>query len=221
MHVPDSDEVLRLYVPEGVFAGYHLYTYRLVQAAMERIHQRSSTARPVQRILVIGTGCGYEAVTLARAFPGVHVSATDVLDCAVFGTMSNAETYRLIGRVNAWKSDLFQRVRAKFDMILFAAPRVIWKADLEKMPGVDSEIEWSRIQEKPDFFDPDGELLKRFLQDLPARLEIEGEALVLTNEDLGRTSLPPLLRDEILSVDPWGRQASHRFAIRRIFPRER
>ncbi len=87
----------------------HLDTVRLAEIAL-RYHKH--------RALDLGTGTGYVAIALAKA--GAEVDATDITDAALGCARENAEKEGV--RVNVFRSDLFERTSAAYDLIVFNPP---------------------------------------------------------------------------------------------------
>lgn len=82
-------------------------------------------ARPLQRILEIGTGCGCIAAACARAFPEARVDATDIDDEALALAAENLADLGLDHRVALHRADLFDGLpRARYDLIVSNPPYV-------------------------------------------------------------------------------------------------
>lgn len=70
------------------------------------------------RVLDLGSGSGIQGLTAAEK--GASVVAVDVLPAAVKNTQINAE--KLGVKVNVARSNLFTKVRGRFDLIIFNPP---------------------------------------------------------------------------------------------------
>jgi release factor glutamine methyltransferase len=80
-------------------------------------------ARPGERVLDMGTGCGVSGILAARA--GAEVVATDVNPRSVECARANAERNGVADRVHFVVGDLFERVEGDFDLI-FCDPPFRW-----------------------------------------------------------------------------------------------
>lgn len=65
-------------------------------------------------------GCGSGAISLILAKNGNNVTAVDIDQKAVDATIENATNNRL--RIDCFRSDLFENVRSRYDVILFNFP---------------------------------------------------------------------------------------------------
>lgn len=73
------------------------------------------------RVLVIGSGAGPEAVFLASV-AGLSVDAIDIGELEVANTRASASWNGVDENVRAWRSDGLQDVQATYDRIIFNAP---------------------------------------------------------------------------------------------------
>ena len=71
-----------------------------------------------RKVLDMGCGCGIVALHLAKN--GCDVVAVDLDKKAVENTIKNAEMNGL--KIRCFKSDLFENINEKFDMIVFNPP---------------------------------------------------------------------------------------------------
>ncbi len=71
-----------------------------------------------QRVLDMGTGTGYIAIYLAKL--GMKADATDISDLALETATSNASENNV--HINIYKSNYFENVKSKFDLIVWNAP---------------------------------------------------------------------------------------------------
>ena len=79
----------------------------------------------VENILELCTGSGCLAIMMADAFPNSVVDAIDISPDAIEVAEINIREYKLEGRVNPIKSDLYQNVPfKKYDMIITNPPYV-------------------------------------------------------------------------------------------------
>ena len=79
----------------------------------------------VENILELCTGSGCLAIMMADAFPNSVVDAVDISEDAIAVAEINIREYKLEGRVNPIKSDLYQNVPfKKYDMIITNPPYV-------------------------------------------------------------------------------------------------
>ena len=145
----------RVYPHFGVFAPVRSEYVDLVAAA---------PLGRVERAFDLGTGTGVLSLVLARR--GVpRVVATDVDPRAVECARENVERSRLGERIRIEQRDLFPDGRA--DLVVFNPPWI----PARPRTAVERAI-----------FDPDSEVLLRFLRELPEHLSPGGEAwLVLSN----------------------------------------
>ncbi len=148
----------------------------------------------------LGTGTGVLAAVLARRGFG-RVIATDLDPRALACARANLESLGLASRVEVVEADLFPPGRA--DLVVFNPP---W---LPIRPS-------SRLEAA--IYDPDSRLLSRFLVELPAHLETDGEGwLILSDlaEHLGLRT-----RDALLAkFDAAGLEVIERRDIRPSHPR--
>ncbi len=163
----------RIHPHYGVFAPVRGEYVELVDTAPLPVTNPSG-----QVAFDIGTGTGVLAAVLARRGFG-RVVATDLDPRAVACARANLEALRLEEAVEVISADLFPPGRAA--LVVFNPP---W------LPARPS----SRLEAA--IYDPEGELLGRFLRALPAHLEPAGEAwLVLSDlaEHLGLRTRAALL----------------------------
>jgi len=78
----------------------------------------------IGRILEIGTGSGCIAIALARAFPGSHVVASDLMADALDVARINVERHAMADRIELVQSDLFERIDGTYDLIVSNPPYV-------------------------------------------------------------------------------------------------
>lgn len=77
-----------------------------------------------RRVLDLCTGSGCLAVLAARAYPRAQVVASDISPAALAVARKNIARYGMGRRVRILRSDLFDAVRGKFDLIITNPPYV-------------------------------------------------------------------------------------------------
>ena len=116
---------------------------------------------PPRRALEIGTGCGAIALSIARRW-STKVIATDISDHTLETARVNAHRNNI--KLRFVKSDLFAAVgEGDFDLVVFNTPLI------DKAPEDDLERE--------SLCDPDGRILRGYLDGLPGVLAKGGIAL--------------------------------------------
>jgi ribosomal protein L3 glutamine methyltransferase len=89
--------------------------------------------RPARRILDLCAGCGCLAILAARAFPAATVDAVDISPAALAVARKNVARHRLGRRVHVRRSDLFDALDERYDLILTNPPYVSARA-MDKLP---------------------------------------------------------------------------------------
>lgn len=87
-----------------------------------------------KRILDLCTGSACLAILAARAFPRARVDASDISSAALAVARRNVRAHGLGGRIRLLKSDLFARIRGRYDLILSNPPYVSTPA-MRKLPA--------------------------------------------------------------------------------------
>lgn len=118
------------------------------------------------RCIDIGTGSGAIAVAIVKHRPDIEMWATDVTDEALAVAKRNIKAHSV--EVKLLKSDLFERVDAKFDVVATNLPYLQDDADL--MPEVQKEPAVALHGGKDGLT-----LYRRFLKQLPAHLKPDGK----------------------------------------------
>jgi len=75
-------------------------------------------------IIDIGTGCGCIAITLAKNFPNAKIIATDTSEEALALATENSVTNSVDRKIKFLKSNLFNDIDGKFDLIISNPPYV-------------------------------------------------------------------------------------------------
>ena len=119
------------------------------------------------RVLVLGTGAGLEAVCVALKY-GIFVDATDINPLAVANTLSACRRTGTDHLVTAWVSDGFSTVTKKYDAILFEAPLATDETSVDDQ----------------NRYDQGGILLKKVLRELPGHLNPNGRLYLMSCPDI-------------------------------------
>ena len=77
-----------------------------------------------RRILDLCTGSGCLAILAARAFPEARVDASDISAAALAVARRNVREHKLSKRIRFFKSDLFEKLTASYDLIIVNPPYV-------------------------------------------------------------------------------------------------
>ena len=85
-----------------------------------------------KRILDLCTGSGCLAILAARAFPGAKVDASDISREALAVAARNVRTHRC--RIRLIRSDLFENVEGRYDLIL-SNPPYVSTPSMRKLPA--------------------------------------------------------------------------------------
>ena len=80
--------------------------------------------RPVRSVLELGTGSGVIAISLACEWKEVHVVATDISEAALFVAQKNAKYFNVQDKIDFLKSDWFEAIEGKFDLIISNPPYI-------------------------------------------------------------------------------------------------
>jgi ribosomal protein L3 glutamine methyltransferase len=90
-------------------------------------------AHEPKRALDLCTGSGCLAILLALEFPGIRIDAVDLSASALQVARKNIGNYRLQKRVRSIRSDLFESLRDRYDLIVANPPYVTARA-MRKLP---------------------------------------------------------------------------------------
>jgi len=122
------------------FAGLELYVDERVlvprSPIAELVLKRFAPwveARRVRRILDVGTGSGAIAAACAVAFPKAKVTAADVSSAALQVARRNVRRLRLETRVSVLRSDYFDAVQGRYDIIV-SNPPYVGRAEMRTLP---------------------------------------------------------------------------------------
>jgi ribosomal protein L3 glutamine methyltransferase len=85
------------------------------------------------RILDLCTGSGCLAILAARAFPKARVDAADISSAALAVAARNVRQHKLGKRVRLIRSDLFEQLKGRYDLIISNPPYVSTPA-MRKLP---------------------------------------------------------------------------------------
>ncbi|MDW5561752.1 MAG: methyltransferase [Methanomassiliicoccus sp.] len=104
---------MKFVMPSSVFAPVPYEYNLLAKAAINDV-------KVGDRVLDVGTGCGVQAVMAATK--SINVFAVDVNPFAVKCAQQNVLSNHLSSRVKVIKSNLFENVKGRFDLITFDPP---------------------------------------------------------------------------------------------------
>jgi release factor glutamine methyltransferase len=88
------------------------------------------------KILDLGTGSGAILVTLLAERPLAHGLGTDISLAALAVARTNAESHGLAGRAKLQRSDWFDTIEGRFDLIVSNPPYIA----AQEMPGLAPEV---------------------------------------------------------------------------------
>lgn len=199
------EDELDLYANAGTYPPplahslrYNPYTYQLLLHAFPFM-------RDGQRVLILGGGSGYEAAVLAHRFPNSTFDVTDITASALKSLRVNIRRHAFMKNVLPFESNLFERISAKYDLILFAAPRPLtWYTALAGF-GSTRASEIFSAESSRNNFDPDGKIHERLLNDFPKFLRAEGAMVILSDADYPAVEHLGFQR-QVLFKAPWGEE---------------
>jgi release factor glutamine methyltransferase len=138
-------------------------TEQLVELLQSKIKNRKS------RIVDVGTGSGVIALSLAAKFPQAQVWAVDVSEEALALARENAAHLNLSDRVELLKSNLFQNLHERFDLIVANLPYISMQDRPSLAPEVLHDPEIALFGgERGD------ELIHKLIEQAPSRLRPSG-----------------------------------------------
>ena len=92
--------------------------------------------RPFRTILDLGTGTGCIPISLLSERPEARAVATDISEEALLVAAENAATLGVDARMTLLKSDWFEQVQGRFDLITSNPPYIA----ADEMPGLAPEV---------------------------------------------------------------------------------
>ncbi len=109
-------------------------TEMLVEAAVDIVRVKGQGAKDEgMKILDLCTGSGNIAIALTKSVPDCKIIASDISDNALDTARVNAEKYGCSGRIGFVKSDLFDNIEDKFDIII-SNPPYIARHEFSELP---------------------------------------------------------------------------------------
>lgn len=96
----------------------------------------SNTEHQTSSILDVGTGSGVIALSLAAQFPDAEITAIDISDDALALARENAEKLGFTERVSFQKSNLFEKISERFDLIAANLPYI----GMQDRPSLSREV---------------------------------------------------------------------------------
>jgi ribosomal protein L3 glutamine methyltransferase len=87
-----------------------------------------------RRILDLCTGSGCLAILAAHAFPKAHVDASDISAAALAVAARNIRNYELGKRIRLVRSDLYAKLKPRYDLIV-ANPPYVSTPSMRKLPA--------------------------------------------------------------------------------------
>jgi ribosomal protein L3 glutamine methyltransferase len=85
------------------------------------------------KILELCTGSGALAISIAKEFPDCYIDAVDISDRALQVAYKNVKLHDVSSRINIIRSDLFDKISGKYDLILVNPPYVD-ESEYENLP---------------------------------------------------------------------------------------
>ena len=129
-------------------------------AELLREHLSPWLPREPKRALDLCTGSGCLAVLLALEFPGTRIDAADLSASALQVAKININRYKLGKRVRAIRSDLFNSIDSRYDLIVSNPPYVTARS-MAKLPKEYRHEPWMALAAGADGLD----LVRRILED--------------------------------------------------------
>jgi release factor glutamine methyltransferase len=113
----------------------------------------------------MGTGSGIQAVTAAEKEKVSHVLAVDINPAALIEAEKRAVAFGVVDKIDFQLSYLFSSVERSFDWIIFNTPYL-------PSEGEADEVSWAGGASG-------GEIIRRFLSDVPSYLSKNGSILMI------------------------------------------
>lgn len=179
---------ITLYVPDKVY--YPREDSLLLAGVLEKKKLSGS-------ILDIGCGSGLLAIIMAKA---ANVTAVDVSSLAVKTTIQNAEINKI--KLKALQSDLFSKVKGRFDLVVFNPPY---------LPELDAaELDGQAENVNKDITYTGGktgrEVITKFAKDVKKYLKKNGKILLLLSSLTGEKEVLSLFKANKLKTKIIARQ---------------
>lgn len=137
-------------------------------------------AAPPARILDMATGSGCIGLSLASTWPAASVMLADISEDALELARLNASRLNLTDRVKLLRTDLFEKVTGKYDLIV---------ANLPYIPSAEIPTLSREVQRDPVLAldgGPSGlEIVERFLKEVPPHLAEAGTIALEVGHDQG------------------------------------
>jgi release factor glutamine methyltransferase len=131
-------------------------------------------------LLDMATGSGCIGLTLASAWKDARAQLTDISEDALDLARLNASRLGL-GHVQLTRSDLFEKVTARFDLIVTNLPYI----PSAEIPSLSREVRRDPVSALDG--GPDGmDIIRRFLKDAPAHLLPGGMVVLEVGHDQGQ-----------------------------------
>ena len=139
--------------------------------------------------LDMGCGSGIQSIILAKK--GFDVISVDVNTTALENVKLNAEKNNVSGKITPLKSDLFENVSGKYDVIVFNPPYV-----------ESEELKWKEV----DGGRKGREILDKFLQGVESYLNKEGVCYFLQSSLNGIEETEKILDDNEMTFEIAGKK---------------
>ena len=159
-------------------------TELLVQEAIAWLKANSNR----RRVLEVGTGSGCIAVSIAKYFANISITATDISNKALVVAHQNAEIHKVANAITFIENDLLEGLEGQFDLICANLP-YIPSETLRGLPVYEHEPTLA-LDGGPDGLD----LIRRLLADAP-RLIAPGGLVLLEIEAGQGESAPAAARE--------------------------
>jgi len=86
----------------------------------------------IQSIAEVGVGSGAISIVLARKFPNLNITATDICDTPLKVAKANSEKYKVANRINIIKSNILDEVKHDLELVVSNPPYIADDFELEK-----------------------------------------------------------------------------------------